>query len=187
MSIDDSQEVGRLIAAHRAGDAQAWSSLIKLVYAELRRLAHIQSAGRPRDRTLNTTSLVNECYLRLLAPAQRGINDQNHFFALASRIMRQVLCDYAKERLAEKRGGGKPHQPVEALEQESLDEASQLLELDEVLRQFAASEPRAAEVFECRYFGGLSEQQTADALGISLRTAQREWNAARAWLQERLS
>ena len=187
MSIDESSEVGRLIAAHRAGDDEAWSSLIRVVYAELRRLAHIQSAGRPRDRTLNTTSLVNECYLRLLAPAQRGIQDQNHFFALASRIMRQVMCDYAKERLAEKRGGGQMRQPVEALEQASIEEAGQLLELDDVLRKLAESNARAAEVFECRYFGGLSEQQTADALGISLRTAQREWNSARAWLQERLS
>lgn len=185
--MDETSEVGRLIQAHRAGDAQAWGALIKLVYGELRRLAHRQSMGRPRDRTLNTTSLVNECYLRLLAPAQHGLQDQRHFFALASRIMRQVLCDYAKERLAEKRGGGQARQPVEALEQESLDEAGQLLELDDVLRKFAASNPRAAEVFECRYFGGLSEQQTADALGISLRTAQREWNQARSWLQERLS
>lgn len=186
MSQDEGQEVARLIAAHRAGDARAWSRLIQLVYSELRRLARIQSVGRPRDRTLDTTSLVNECYLRLLAPAQQGINDQHHFFALAARIMRQVLCDYAKERLAEKRGGGRFHDAVEALDQESLDDASELLELDEVLRQLAAVHPRAADVFECRYFGGLSEQQTADALGISLRTAQREWNAARAWLQERL-
>jgi len=187
MSIDETNDVGRLIAAHRAGDTAAWSSLIKLVYAELRRLAHIQSAGRPRDRTLNTTSLVNECYLRLLAPAQRGIQDQHHFFALASRIMRQVMCDYAKERLADKREGGRMRQPVEALELESLEEAGQLLELDDVLRKLAESNPRGADVFECRYFGGLSEQQTADALGISLRTVQREWNAARAWMQDKLS
>lgn len=175
-----------MIEAHRGGDVRAWASLIKLVYAELRRLAHVHSIGRPTDRTLGTTSLVHECYLRLLAPAQRGINDQNHFFALASRIMRQVLCDYAKERLAQKRGGGKLHESDEVLEHTALSEAHDLLELDDALRQLAQQEPRAAEVFECRYFGGLSEQQTADALEISLRTAQREWNAARAWLQARL-
>jgi RNA polymerase sigma factor (TIGR02999 family) len=179
-------DIVRLLDAHRSGDPEAWATLIRLVYADLRRLAHVQSGGRPQDRTLNTTSLVNECYLRLLAPAQASIASQQHFFALAACIMRQVMCDYARERLAEKRGGDQQRQSLEVIDQESVHEAEQLIELDDLLRKLAASSPRTCEVFECRYFGGLSEQQTADVLELSLRTVQREWNAGRAWLRERL-
>lgn len=182
-----SGEVTQLLAAHRGGDSAAWASLIRFVYADLKRLAHAQSGGRPRDRTLNTTSLVNECYLRLYAAARNGgIETQQHFLSLAARIMRTVMCDYARERLAAKRGGGEHHASEDAIDAGAMQEAQQLLELDDLLRKLAQQEPRAAEVFECRYFGGLSEAQTAETLQFSLRTAQREWNAARSWLQERL-
>jgi RNA polymerase sigma factor (TIGR02999 family) len=180
-------EVTQLLEAHRAGDSTAWASLIKFVYADLKRLARAQSAGRPRDRTLDTTSLVNECYLRLYAAAEKGgVGTQQHLLALAARIMRTVMCDYARERLAEKRGGGKLHQGEDAIDLEAVQEAQELLELDDLLRNLAAESARTAEVFECRYFGGLSEAQTAEILGLSLRTVQREWNAARGWLRERL-
>jgi RNA polymerase sigma factor (TIGR02999 family) len=188
MSQTYSGEVTRLLQAHRAGDVGAWPSLIQHVYAELKRLAHLQSAGRPRDRTLNTTSLVNECYLKLSAAARSGgVESQQHFLSLASRIMRTVLCDYARERLAEKRGGGQAHQSDEAIDQEAVQEAQELLDLDDLLRKLAVQSERTANVFECRYFGGLSEPQTAETLGLSLRTVQREWNAARSWLRERLA
>ena len=184
----DAGEVTQLLEAHRSGDNAAWASLIEFVYADLKRLAHSQSAGRPRDRTLDTTSLVNECYLRLYATAEKGsVESQQHFLALAARIMRTVMCDYARERLAEKRGGGKPHQGEEAIDLEAVQDARELLELDDLLRKLATQSARSAEVFECRYFGGLSEAQTAETLGLSLRTVQREWNAARGWLRERLA
>ena len=181
-------EVTRLLEAHRSGDDGAWPRLIQSVYAELKRLAHAQSAGRPRDRTLNTTSLVNECYLRLSAYAGSGsVETQQHFLALASRVMRTVLCDYARERLAEKRGGGMVHKDEDAIDLEAVQEAQELLDLDDLLRKLALESDRTANVFECRYFGGLSEPQTAETLGLSLRTVQREWNAARTWLRERLA
>jgi RNA polymerase sigma factor (TIGR02999 family) len=180
-------EVTQLLAAHRGGDSAAWASLIKFVYADLKRLAHAQSAGRPRDRTLNTTSLVNECYLRLYASAHAGgVESQQHFLALAARIMRTVMCDYARERLAEKRGGGQAHQSEDVIDLEAVQEAQELLELDDLLRKLATQSARTADVFECRYFGGLSEAQTAETLGLSLRTVQREWGSARTWLRERL-
>ena len=150
MADGDPEEVARLLQAHRAGDSDAWATLIRLVYADLRRLAHRQSGGRPQDRTLDTTSLVNECYLRLLGPAHGGVHTQQHFFALASQIMRQVMCDYARERLAEKRGGAQRHQPIEAIDRESAHEAEQLLELDDLLRKLASTSPRTCAAFHSR-------------------------------------
>jgi RNA polymerase sigma factor (TIGR02999 family) len=115
------------------------------------------------------------------------VESQQHFLSLASRIMRTVLCDYARERLAEKRGGGQVHQSEDVIDQEAVQEAQELLDLDDLLRKLAEQSERTANVFECRYFGGLSEPQTAETLGLSLRTVQREWNAARSWLRERLA
>lgn len=185
--MNDDVEFAQLIEAHRRGDKEAWNKLIRLVYTDLRVLARSVGAGRPRDRTLNTTSLVNECYLRLAGPAGKTTEDRRHFFALAARIMRAAACDYARERLALKRGGEAQHEAVEAIDEEASHEAAELIEIDDALNTFAQQNPRAAQVFECRYFGGLGEQQTAEALGLSLRTVQRDWNSARGWLQERLS
>lgn len=180
------QDFAKLLDAFRAGDAQASGKLIALVYEDLQRLARAQMGYSPRERTLNTTSLVHECYLRIMDPVAASVESKHHFFNLASRVMRQVLCDYARERLAQKRGGGEAHDTLSALDRELHEEASGLIELDELLQQLDQAQPRWARVFECRYFAGLSEQETADALGISLRTAQREWNQARQWLAERL-
>jgi RNA polymerase sigma factor (TIGR02999 family) len=184
MNDSDPGEVTQLLAAHRSGDSAAWASLIRFVYADLKRLARAQSGGRPRDRTLDTTSLVNECYLRLYTSASRGgVKSQEHFLSLAARIMRTVMCDYARERLAQKRGGGQHHAGEEAMDAEAQQEAEELLELDDLLGKLAAESARTAQVFECRYFGGLSEAQTVETLGLSLRTVQREWNTARNWLR----
>lgn len=180
------QDFERLLDACRRGEAGASGRLVALVYADLRRLAHAQMGHSPRERTLNTTALVHECYLRIVDPAAASIESRQHFFNLASRVMRQVLCDYARERLAQKRGGGEVHDSLSALDRELHTEATELIELDDLLRRLEAAEPRWARVFECRYFAGLSDQETADALGIGLRTAQREWQQARQYLAEQL-
>lgn len=185
--MSDDADFLRLIEAYRHGDKQAWANLIKLVYADLRVLARSVSAGSPRDRTLDTTSLVNECYLRMVGPIGGSPESRRQFFALAARIMRGAACDYARERLALKRGGELQRESIEVVDEEAAHEASELIEIDDALNKYAEHDPRAAQVFECRYFGGLGEQQTADALGLSLRTVQRDWNNARTWLQERLS
>ena len=178
------QEFHSLLEAFKRGDAQASARLMSLVYADLHRLA--RAHGGADGRTMSATSLVHECYLRIMDPTANGVESKNHFFNLASRVMRQVLCDYARERLADKRGGGAPHDTLSSVDAELQAEASELIELDDVLNRLAAERPTTARVFECRYFAGLSEQETADALGLSLRTAQREWNQARQWLAAQL-
>lgn len=178
------QEFLTLLEAFKRGDSKASARLISLVYADLHRLARAQGAGD--GRTLNATSLVHECYLKIMDPAASSVESKNHFFNLASRVMRQVLCDYARERLRDKRGAGAVHHSLSKVDGELHDDAVSLIELDELLNQLAQAQPDAARVFECRYFAGLSEQETADALGLSLRTAQREWQLARQWLAQRL-
>jgi RNA polymerase sigma factor (TIGR02999 family) len=182
----ETRDFARLLNEFKLGDPQASGKLIALVYEDLHRLARAQMGYAPRDRTLNTTSLVHECYLRIMDPTA-NVDSKNHFFNLASKVMRQVLCDYARERLAEKRGGGAAHDTLSAVDTQLYAEATELVELDDLLNRLASDHPRFARVFECRYFAGLSEQETADALNVSLRTAQREWNQARQWLSEHMA
>lgn len=179
------QEFLTLLEAFKRGDSQASARLISLVYADLHRLA--RAHGGTDGRTMSPTSLVHECFLRIMDPGASSVESKNHFFNLASRVMRQVLCDYARERLAEKRGGGAVHDTLSKIDAEMHAEATGLIELDELLTRLGEVEPGAARVFECRYFAGLSEQETADALGISLRTAQREWHQARQWLAQHMA
>lgn len=181
------QDFSRLLEECRKGDAGASARLITLVYADLQRLAHAQRGQSGPNPTLNTTSLVHECYLRIAGPSSNHVESRHHFFNLASRVMRQVLCDYARQRLAGKRGGGALQVTESQIDAERDVEAGELIELDDLLRGLEKDHARAARVFECRYFAGLGEQETADALAISLRTAQREWNLARSWLAERLA
>ena len=181
------RDFSKLLNEFKLGDPQASARLIALVYDDLRRLARAQIGPGPRDRTMNTTSLVHECYLRIMDPVAENVESKHHFFNLASRVMRQVLCDYARERLAEKRGGGQGHDTLSAVDQQVHQEASNLVELDDLLNRLETNHPRSARVFECRYFAGLSEQETADTLQLSLRTAQREWNQARQWLSEQMA
>jgi RNA polymerase sigma factor (TIGR02999 family) len=178
------QEFLNLLEAFKRGDSQASARLISLVYEDLHRLARAQG-GAP-GRTMTPTALVHECYLRIMDPAAASVESKNHFFNLASRVMRQVLCDYARERLADKRGGGAQHATLSSVDAELRAEATSLIELDDLLNRLAGENQEAARVFECRYFAGLSEQETADALGMSLRTAQREWSQARQWLAAHL-
>ena len=178
---DGDDDITRMLAAARGGDVDAWQRLVTLIYGDLRRIAHRQLIGRRSD-TLDTTGLVHESYLRLAGNAA-SINDREHFFALAARVMRQVVVDYARERIAGKRGGGERPIPLQHVDVAELREAQQLLELDELLRRLVAVNERQARVIECRFFAGLSEPETAAALGISERTVQREWAEARAWLR----
>lgn len=178
--------VTHLLAAHRAGEPEAFGQLVHLVYQDLRRIARGQRRRMGGGETLNTTALVHEAYAKLVeyegvAPADRG-----HLMAVAAVAMRQLLVDYARYRAREKRGGGAVHEPVDEQTDAVGRDARHLLDLDLALQRLAGREPRQAHVVECRYFAGLSEQETADALGVSLRTVQREWLKARAWLREEL-
>lgn len=181
----ETEEITRLLSAAGEGDRDAWERLVDLVYPDLKRLAHSARFGR-EGHTLNTTALVHECYLRL-QQGRSAPRDRDHLKSLAVRIMRQVLVDHAREQLAQKRGGGEQRVPLDEQIIAEQREFMELIEIDDALRQLAEAEPRQAQVFEHRFFGGLNDDDTATALGISPRTAHRDWDAARQWLAGRLA
>jgi RNA polymerase sigma factor (TIGR02999 family) len=181
--MDDPQldvgEVTRLLQAAHHGEADALERLLPLVYEDLRRLARRQLGYEYVERTLNPTALVHESYLKL-GRAAMAAHDRAHFLAIAARAMRQVLVDQARDRKAAKRGGG-------AWDRTTLTDGAwvgefdpdNMLALDDALGKL---EPRQRQVVECRFFGGMEEQEIAVALGVSERTVHRDWIKARAWL-----
>ncbi len=177
-------ELTLLLKAASDGDQPALNRLVALLYVDLRQLAH--RCRRGDRQALDTTSLVHECYLRFLNTGELEVNDRAHFFNLAARIMRQLLVDYARERLAAKRGGGAVH--VELREDDAVEraEAEHCLAVDQALEHLAEIHPDQARVVECRFFAGLTEAETAEATGRSLRSVQRDWKTAREWLAGRL-
>lgn len=175
-----------LLLAHGRGEPAALDRLVHLAYEDLRRVARGQLRRlRPGD-TLDTTALVHEAYLRLVDQTRVQWRDRGHFLAVSATAMRQILIDYARTRTRQKRGGGEAPAPLDEMSVGAADEAHQLLEIDLALQRLAEEEPRLVRVVECRYFAGYSEQETAEALGVSLRTAQRDWLRARAWLRAAL-
>ena len=183
----DPGEFTQLLVATREGDGEAWTNLVRMVYGDLRRLARKHVMVMSDANTLGTTGLVNECYLRMVGPARATVENRRHFLNLASRVMRQVLCDYAREQMSEKRGGSRRREDVSAIDAEEWAETEQLVLLDEALSALEAENERMARVFECRYFAGLTNEESAETLGLSLRTVQRDWHDAREWLAERLT
>lgn len=180
------QDVTGLLHSLSSGDPTAFDRLFPLVYGELRRLAHRQLGGERADHTLDSVALVNEAYLRLVASPLKCQN-RGHFFAVAARAMRTILIDYARARLAAKRGSGLP---VVALEPDHVvltdDRVEHLLALDEALRRLEAVNREASQTVECRYFAGLSLEESAEALDLSVATVRRRWSFAKAWLRREL-
>jgi RNA polymerase sigma factor (TIGR02999 family) len=161
------------------------TDMLPAVYDELRRLAHLQRRRLAPGQTLDTTALVHEAYLKLSA-RPGGWNDDNHFFSSAALAMRQILVDYARQRTSLKRGGGEVVAHLE--EGRAADhQALQMLALDLALKDLAAVDERLVRVVECRVFAGYSEEETARALATSLRTVQRDWMRARAWLRDAIA
>jgi RNA polymerase sigma factor (TIGR02999 family) len=184
--VEPPGEITQLLRAYGAGDRTAFDRLVPLVYDELRRLARRHLRRGPRGRTLDTTGLVHEAYLKLAGSPDLQVRDRGHLMAVTACAMRQVIVSRARARLAAKRGGGET--PV-VLDEERAGrgpDAEWLLDLDRALARLRDQDERLAQVFECRYFGGLSEEETAEALGLSLRTTQRGWMRARAWLRSTL-
>ncbi len=173
-----------MLAGFREGDGAAERQLIALVHADLRRLARRSLAGSRWMSTLDTTSLVNESYLRLVSPAARHVESRAHFLNLAARAMRQIVCDYARKRVRASRDAAAAASEAES--DPSLFQALQFTRIDEALRDLARIAPRQAQVVECRFFAGLTDDETAEALATSVRTVQREWSDARKWLQAQL-
>ena len=193
MATVDAANITRLLKAWGRGDQGALEQLMPLVYTQLRAQARRYMRDERSGLTMQTTALVHETYLRLTRAEDLDWHDRVHFFALSAQIMRRILVDAARARAAQKRGGGA--QRVEHSSTVDLDQfpmadseaASSICALDDALESLARIDPRRAKVIELRFFGGLSVQETADALQVSPQTVMRDWRLARAWLARELS
>ena len=181
-----SSQVTKLLMQWKRGDQEAPRVLLPLVYDELRRLARHHLRAERSDHTLQSTALVHEAYLRLVKPGSVQLEGRQHFFALASQLMREILVDYARGRRAAKRDGG---------ERLTLDEAAELsgskgvdlLALDDALNELAKMSPRQSRIVELKFFGGLRIGEVSEVLGVSSATVERDWAVARAWLHREIS
>jgi RNA polymerase sigma factor (TIGR02999 family) len=188
--VSDAGNITVLLQRSRAGDHDALNELLPLVYDDLRSHAGRLFNGERRAITLQPTALVSEAYLRLLGHRKIQWNDRNHFFAVAARLMRQILVDYARARNADKRGGPHTHVTLGSADEEPAgDEEARVVEilnLDGLLDRLAARNARQAQVVELRVFAGLSVDETAETLNLSPRTIKTDWQLARAWLAREL-
>jgi len=186
-SADPRSAVTTCLRQWRDGDARAKDRLFELVYAQLKQMAHQALLRERDDHTFATTDLVHEAYIKLVDSAGGEWHDSSHFFAVASRAMRNILVDYARKRGAMKRGSAPRRVPLieDALSIE--EQADTLVALDEALTRLHALDARLAQVVEYRFFGGLSEDETARMLNITDRTVRRDWVKARGWLYKELS
>jgi RNA polymerase sigma-70 factor, ECF subfamily len=179
-------DVTELLIAHGQGRADAMDLLVPLVYDDLRQIARAQLRRRLPGQSLDTTGLVHEAYLRLVDQTRASWQDRGHFYAVCAVAMRQILIDRARRRARSKRGGGEVAVAIDQRHEPAVAAAERMLQLDLSLQKLGNVDPRLVRVVECRYFAGLSERETAEALGVSVRTAQREWLKARAWLRAEL-
>jgi RNA polymerase sigma factor (TIGR02999 family) len=180
--MDPQGEVTTLLAAWGKGDPSALNRLMPLVYAELHRIARRVWNQHQQNHTLQPTALINEAYLKLANAESASYQDRCHFFAVASTAMRQILVNHAKSRLTGKRGGGRADVQLDEIERAADQEAAEIVALHEALESLQAVDPRKSKVVEMRYFGGLSIEETAEALGVSIGTVNRDWRLARSWL-----
>jgi RNA polymerase sigma factor (TIGR02999 family) len=180
--MDAQGEVTTLLAAWAKGDQTALNKLIPLVYAELHRIARRAWSEHQQNNTLQPTALINEAYLKLANSENASFQDRCHFFAVSCTAMRQILVNHAKRHLSGKHGGGHSKVSLDETQPVVHQEASEIVTLHEALDALQAVDPRKAKVVEMRYFGGLSIEETAEALGVSIGTVNRDWRLARSWL-----
>lgn len=178
-------DITQLLAQAREGDALAWDRVVGLVYDDLKRIARGVIGGQG-SATFNPTLLVHDCYLRMAKAGADGALDRAHFLALAARAMRQLMLNHARDRAAIKRGAGAMHVDIDEHADAIAGEARDLLELDSALVHLERDDPMCVRVVECRIFAGMTEQETADALDMPLRSAQRLWADARQRLADLL-
>lgn len=182
-----SHEITRLLVDWRKGDQAAFEQLIPLVHDELRRVAHRHMAHERAGHTLQATALVNEAYMRLIDIRQVNWQDRAHFFAMSSRLMRRILVDFARSKGYQKRGGGAQKVTLDEALIVSQDARHDLVAIDDALNALAVVDARKAQVVEMRFFGGLSVEETAEALKVSVDTVMRDWKLAKAWLLRELA
>lgn len=179
---ESTHDVTRLLQAWGRGDAVALDTLVPLVYDELHRLAHCYMAREWAAHTLQTTALVHEAYVRLVDANEVDWKNRVHFFAISANVMRRILVEFARSRGSQKRGGDVQKVSLEEARIPSPEADEDLLALDSALTALAAFDPRKAKVVEMRFFGGFTEQETAETLGVSSDTVLRDWKSAKLWL-----
>jgi RNA polymerase sigma factor (TIGR02999 family) len=187
MAAYSPDDITEILLAWRAGDQDALALLTPIVYDELRRLARHYMAGERADHTLQATALVHEAYLKLVDSSRVQWQNRAHFLAVAAQMMRRILVDFARSRGYQKRGGGWNKVTLDETEFLTTDRSSDLVAIDDALQALAGFDPRKAQVVEMRFFGGLTLEETAEALGVSTDTVGRDWTAARAWLKRELA
>ena len=175
-------DVTRLLVELRGGDQRALDKLLPLVYNELRHLASRYLKAEYRQRTIQTTELVHEAYLKLVGQENLSLENRNHFFGAAANSMRQILVDYARKRNAAKRGEGKTIISLEDAPVISVEQSDEIIALDESLKKLEVFDKRLSRIVEYRFFAGLTIEETAQIMNISVATVKREWSVAKAWL-----
>jgi len=182
----DPSNVTALLNRMRSGDREAGDQVAGLVYEELHRIAAREMRHEREGHTLQTTALVHEAYMRLAGSESLEIQNRGHFFAVASRQMRRILVDHARSSGAQRRGGAAIKVDLDQLQIAAAERSIDVILLDESLRELERLEPRAAKVVELRYFGGYTDKEVVEALGVSLATVRREWEFARSWLFDKM-
>jgi RNA polymerase sigma factor (TIGR02999 family) len=183
----NSAELTILLNRMQHGDGEAAEQAVSLIYEELHHIAS-REMGRERvGHTLQTTALIHEAYLRLVGNDSLEIRNREHFFAIASRQMRRILVDHARSSGAQMRGGGAVHVNLDGIVLAGKNSDTEVLLLDETLKDLEHLDPRAAKIVELRYFGGYTDKEVADALGISVASIRRDWEFARSWLYDRMN
>lgn len=188
MKQESTGEITQLLQGWRGGDRKALDALVPIVHKELQRLAHYQLRNERPDHTLQSTALVNEAYLRLVGMNSPQWESRSHFFAIAAQLMRQILVDYARRHRAEKRGGAAGTLSLDdaGLMEKGKGPDMDVVALDDALKTMARVDARKVQVVEMRFFGGLSFEEIANVLRISVNTVSRDWSTARAWLHHEM-
>ena len=186
MTQTKTHEVTRLLQAWGRGEDAALEQFIPIVYRELKRIARRYMAGQPQDHTLQTTALINEAYLKLIDSRQVKWQDRAHFLAISAQLMRRILVDFARSRAYQKRGGGAREITLNEGFMGAQTRAQNLVALDDALKALSELDPRKCKVVELRFFGGLSVEETAQALKVCPDTVERDWRMAKAWLASEL-
>jgi RNA polymerase sigma factor (TIGR02999 family) len=187
MALPSTHDVTQLLKAWTSGDEQALEKLTPLVYRQLHRVAQRCMAGERSGHTLQTTALVNEVYLRLVDCRRVNWQDRAHFFAVSAQLMRRILIDFARSRSYQKRGGGAPCISLDEAPSICNEPDINLVALDDALKALGAVDERKSKVVELKFFGGLSVEETAEVLRVSVETVVRDWRLAKVWLHRELS
>jgi RNA polymerase sigma factor (TIGR02999 family) len=182
----DPGEITRLLHAHHHGDREAFDRLVPMVYAHMRQIASGQLARHGRGGLLHTTALVHETYMQLVDETDVDWQDRSHFYAICARAMRRIVVDDARRRMAKKRGASGAHGTLDAETIGEEPQAELILAVDRAMDRLASFNARLSRIVECRVFAGMTDEETARALDTPLRTVQREWSRARAWLRTEL-